>query len=149
MYGMPYLRFATCFPICSFSSGVKCWYGDHLDVTVVTSHVTTAYNFMEKTFTNWLQTTKFAKVFSLEIFLLYGIQSKLPELKHSFGHFSHPELKVANPRAQFYLCHMNCSWWSMLFVTQARPLLLRWGRSVHAPHPPTSYATWEWSSSID
>jgi len=25
---------AARFPICSFSSGVKCWYGDHLDVTV-------------------------------------------------------------------------------------------------------------------
>jgi len=70
MYRVPYLRF----PICSFSSGVKCWYGDRLDVTVVTSHVTTAYNFAEKTFTNWLQTAKFAKVFSLESFPLYGIR---------------------------------------------------------------------------
>jgi len=34
--------------------------------------VTTAYNFAEKTFTNWLQTAKFAKVFSLESFPLYG-----------------------------------------------------------------------------
>ena len=72
MYRVPYLRFAALFPICSFSSGVKCWYGDRLDVSVVTSHVTTAYNFAEKTFTNWLQTAKFAKVFSLESFLLYG-----------------------------------------------------------------------------
>jgi len=31
-------------------------------------NVTTAYNFAEKTFTNWLQTAKFAKVFSLESF---------------------------------------------------------------------------------
>jgi len=69
---VPYLRFAARFPICSFSSGVKCWYGDRLDVTVVTSHVTTAYNFAEKTFMNWLQTVKFAKVFSLESFPLYG-----------------------------------------------------------------------------
>jgi len=72
MYRVPYLRFATHFPICSFS-GVKCWYGDRLDMTVVTSHVTTAYNFVEKTFTNWLQTVKFAKVFSLKSFPLYSI----------------------------------------------------------------------------
>ena len=72
MYRVPYLRFAARFPICSFSSGVKCWYGDRLDVTVVTSHVTTTYNSAEKTFTNWLQTVKFAKVFSLESFPLYG-----------------------------------------------------------------------------
>ena len=71
MYRVPYLRFAARFPICSFS-GVKCWYGNRLDVTVVTSHVTTAYNFAEKTFTNWLQTAKFAKVFSLESFPLYS-----------------------------------------------------------------------------
>ena len=73
MYHVPYLRFAARFPICSFPSGTKCWYGDRLDVTVVTSHVTTTYNFAKKTFTNWLQTVKFAKVFSLESFLLYGI----------------------------------------------------------------------------
>ena len=30
------------------------------------------FNFTEKTFTNWLQTAKFAKVISLESFLLYG-----------------------------------------------------------------------------
>ena len=72
MYRVPYLRFAARFPICSFSSGVKCWYGDRLDVTVVISHVMTAYNFAEKTFTNWLQTAKFAKVFSLKGFSLYG-----------------------------------------------------------------------------
>ena len=72
MYRVPYLQFAARFPICSFS-GVKCWYSDRLDVTVVTSHVTTAYNFAEKTFANWLQTAKFAKVFSLESFPLYGI----------------------------------------------------------------------------
>jgi len=71
MYRMPYLRFAARFPICSFS-GVKCWYGDRLDVTVVTSHVTTTYNFAETTFTSWLQTAKFTKVFSLESFPLYG-----------------------------------------------------------------------------
>ena len=73
MYRVPYLRFAAHFPICSFS-GVKCWYGDRLHVTVhvVTSHITTAYNFAEKTFMNWLQTAKFAKVFSLESFPLYG-----------------------------------------------------------------------------
>ena len=76
MYGVPYLRFAARFPICSFFSGVKCWYGDRLDVTVVTSHVTTAYNFAEKTFRNWLQTAKFAKVFSLESFPLYGTQKR-------------------------------------------------------------------------
>ena len=73
MYHVPYLQFAARFPICSFSSGVKCWYGDHIDMTVVTCHVTTAYNFTEKTFMNWLQTAKFAKVFSLESFPLYGI----------------------------------------------------------------------------
>jgi len=50
MYCVPYLRFAARFPICSFSSGVKCWYGDCLDVTVVISHVTTAYNFAEENF---------------------------------------------------------------------------------------------------
>ena len=72
MYRVPYLQFAAHFLICSFSSGVKCWYGDRLDVTVVTSHVMTAYNFAEKTFTNWLQTAKFVKVFSLESFPLYG-----------------------------------------------------------------------------
>ena len=49
MYRVPYLRFAACFPICSFS-GVKCWYSDRLDATVavVTSHVTTAYNFARR-----------------------------------------------------------------------------------------------------
>ena len=47
---------------------------DRLDVT---SHVTTAYNFTEKTFTNWLQTANFAKVFSLESFLLYGIMCSM------------------------------------------------------------------------
>jgi len=78
MYRVPYLRFTARFPICSFSSGVKCWYGDRLEVTIytgVTSHVTTAYNFnfAEKTFTNWLETAKFAKVFSLESFPLYGM----------------------------------------------------------------------------
>jgi len=70
-YRMLYLWFAARFPICSFS-GVKCWYGDHTDVTVVNSHVTTAYNFAETTFTSWLQTAKFAKVFSLESFPLYS-----------------------------------------------------------------------------
>jgi len=42
MYHVLYLRLSARFPICSFSSGVKCWYGDCLDVTVVTSHVMTA-----------------------------------------------------------------------------------------------------------
>ena len=77
MYRVSYLRFAACFPICNFSSGVKCWYGDRLDVTIVTSHMTTAYNFAEKTFTNWLQTVKLTKVFSLEGFPLYSIHFEM------------------------------------------------------------------------
>jgi len=82
MYRVPYLWFAARFPICSFS-GVKCWYGDRLHVTVhvVTSHVTTAYNFAKKTFTNWLQTAKFAKVFSLKSFPLYSMFSHTSRLQ--------------------------------------------------------------------
>ena len=69
MYRVLYLRFAARFLICGFSSGVKCWYGDRLDVSVVTSHVTTAYNFAEKTFTNWLQTAKVFSVFVAATFI--------------------------------------------------------------------------------
>jgi len=90
---VPYLRFAASFPICSFS-GVKCWYGDRLDVTVVTSHVTTAYNFAEKTSTNWLQTAKFAKVFSLETFPLYGTYEQYNSHYPSFQ----PHAMLANYR---------------------------------------------------